>query len=69
MMTDVVLHTPEKIECRHKKQNIAAGPHHPAHLLQARDVVIKMLDDIESGYQIEGSILERQTFRGALPDF
>src|SRR5260370_28789691 len=68
MIANVVLHAPKKHERRHEQQCTATRSQHSPHLLQARDIIIEMLDHIKSGDQIKRSILVRQSLSSALPD-
>src|SRR6266545_1175659 len=60
MMTDVILHAPKKHERRHKQQHASAGPQHAAHLAQARNIVVKMLNHIQRSHEIESARVVRQ---------
>src|SRR6185312_47242 len=68
-MTDVVLNTPQKHKGWNKEQRIAAGPKHSPHLVKAGDVVVKMLDNVKPGNQVERAVFIRQMFRLALANF
>src|SRR5882762_7859958 len=66
MMADIILHSPEKHERRHKQDCAPVGTEYSAHFAEARHIIIEMLYDIKSSHQIERSIFKGQTFCGAL---
>src|SRR5712691_11177439 len=60
MIADVVLHAPQKHECRHKQDRPAVCAQYAPHLFQTGNIVVKMLNHIKSRNQVKRIVLIRQ---------
>src|SRR5882672_1309100 len=69
MMADVILDAPEKHERGDKQDSSPVRSKYAAHLAQAGNIIIEMLDDIKPGHQIERSIFKGETLCRALLHF
>ena len=63
VLGDEVLPAPERLEGGDEDESAPARPQHPQPLAQGREVVVQVLQDVESGEGVEGVIGVGQALR------